>query len=66
MVASRRSTDPASEDLLARLTSAAYQVALRHGLRGPFIDVELDLWRELRAVLAEGPNERPEVVRWPC
>jgi hypothetical protein len=39
------------EELLARLTAAAYSVALRHGLRAPFIDVELALWRELRAHL---------------
>jgi hypothetical protein len=50
-------TSPASEDVLARLTAAAYHVALRHGLRSPFIDVELDLWRELRRVLA-GPPAR--------
>jgi hypothetical protein len=46
---------PPSEDVLARLTAAAYHVALRHGLRSPFIDVELDLWRELRHVLATPP-----------
>ena len=42
-----------AEGLLAALAAAAYGVALRHGLKGPFIDVELELWRELRAVLAE-------------
>ena len=31
-----------SEDVLANLTAAAYRVALRHGLRSPFIDVELE------------------------
>ncbi len=45
----------ASEDVLAQLTAAAYRVALQHGLRSPFIDVELDLWRELRRVLAAAP-----------
>ena len=41
-----------SEEVLAELTSAAYHVVLRHGgVRSPFIDVELDLWRELRRVL---------------
>lgn len=44
-----------AEETLARLTSAAYQVALRHGLRSPFIEVELDLWRELRHALAMPP-----------
>jgi hypothetical protein len=41
------------ERLLAELTEAAYHVALRHGVRGPFLDMELDLWRELRRVLSE-------------
>jgi hypothetical protein len=39
------------EDLLAELTTTAYRVALAGGLRAPFLDVELELWRELRAVL---------------
>lgn len=43
----------ADEELLAELAEAAYRVALRHGLKGPFIDVELDLWRELRVVLTQ-------------
>ncbi len=53
-----------SEDVLAELTSAAYHVALRHsGLRSPFVDLELDLWRELRRVLhAGGSAERPLVA----
>jgi hypothetical protein len=42
---------PDEEDLLAELAAAAYGVALRHGIKGPFIDVELELWRELRDVL---------------
>jgi hypothetical protein len=44
----------AAEGLLAELAAAAYRVALRHGIKGPFIDVELELWRELRAVLRRG------------
>ena len=53
-----------SEEVLAELTSAAYHVVLRHGgLRSPFIDVELDLWRELRRVLhAGGSADRPCVA----
>jgi hypothetical protein len=57
---------PVSDELLARLTAAAYEVALRHGLRAPFIDVELALWRELRAVANQPPADRPEVVSWPA
>lgn len=51
-----------AEHLLAELAEAAYRVALRHGIKGPFIDVELDLWRELRAVLAL-PEELPTCGR---
>jgi hypothetical protein len=53
MVAPRTDVTDFAEDLLARLTATAYSVALRHGLKGPFLDVELALWRELRGVLAE-------------
>ena len=50
--------------MLAELTSAAYHVVLRHGgLRSPFIDLELDLWRELRRVLHDGSAaDRPHVA----
>jgi len=48
-----------AEALLAELAAAAYGVALRHGIKGPFIDVELELWRELRAVLGRGTEAAP-------
>jgi hypothetical protein len=53
MVAPRIDEALDGEALLARLTTAAYSVALRHGLKAPFIDVELALWRELRRVLID-------------
>jgi hypothetical protein len=59
MVAANRQPVPVDEDFLAELTEAAYEAALRHGLKGPFVDVELELWRELRAVL----GRREEVCR---
>jgi hypothetical protein len=43
--------DRHSEEYLAELTDAAYRVALRHGLKGAFVDVELELWRALRHVV---------------
>jgi hypothetical protein len=49
-----------TEDVLAELATAAYRVALRHGLRAPFIDVELDLWRELRATVDSSARRRKE------
>jgi hypothetical protein len=51
---------PVSEELLAVLTAVAYRVALRHGIKGPFIDLELDLWHELRGVL----NAYEEIDTW--
>jgi hypothetical protein len=38
---------------LGQITDAAYRVALKHGLKDPFIDVELDLYDALRKVMAE-------------
>jgi hypothetical protein len=65
MVASRIDTSTSADELLARLTTAAYSVALRHGLRAPFIDVELALWRELRDVLTdELPGAAALPLRW--
>lgn len=37
--------------LVAKLAHAAYTIALGHDRRRPFTDLELALWRELRAVL---------------
>ena len=46
------------ESFLARLTTTAYQVALRHGIKGSFVELELDLWHELRAVCeADEPTD---------
>ncbi len=44
--------ESAQEALLSRLTDAAYRVALRHGIKGPFIDFQLELWQKLREVLS--------------
>lgn len=59
MVSMNRETASIVEHLLAELAEAAYGVALRHGIKGPFIDVELDLWRELRAVLDRYEEAKP-------
>jgi hypothetical protein len=54
--------ESAQEALLSRLTDAAYRVALGHGIKGSFIDLQLDLWQKLREVL-DAPA--PEVGGWP-
>jgi hypothetical protein len=46
---------PKNEALVARLTRVAYDVALHHTPDQPFTELELALWRELRAAFqAEG------------
>jgi hypothetical protein len=60
MVASLPTSD--REAFVARLATTAYQVALRHGIKGSFAELELDLWHELRAacerdVITEGAGE---------
>jgi hypothetical protein len=47
-----------AEGFLAELTDAAYCVALRHGIKGSFVDVELDLWQALRKVLHLGVSRQ--------
>jgi hypothetical protein len=42
---------PEEEALVARLTRAAYDVALRHAPDQPFTELELALWHELRSVI---------------
>ncbi|AMV25562.1 hypothetical protein VT84_14285 [Gemmata sp. SH-PL17] len=40
-----------TEALVARLTRAAYEVALRYRPDRPFNELEFALWREIRTVL---------------
>lgn len=50
------STNPvreATEQFAALLTQVAYDVALRHGVAGSFAELELDLWKKLRAAVTE-------------
>ena len=36
------------DDLLAELTDIAYRALLRQGLQRPFVEVELELWEDIR------------------
>jgi hypothetical protein len=38
------------EDFLARITDAAYNVVLKQGLQRSFVDLELELWQQIRRV----------------
>jgi hypothetical protein len=51
MARQHRESESSFEELLAELTDAAYQAALRQRPHGSFIDLELALWRDLRQVL---------------
>ena len=44
--------DVSSQLDLDVLTDAVYRTALRHGLQGPFLDVELGLYRALQRVMS--------------
>jgi hypothetical protein len=37
------------ENELARLTDIAYQAMLKQGISRPFVEVELELWQQIRA-----------------
>jgi len=41
------------ENLAAELTDAAYQLALRHGVRDKWHDLQLDLWGAMTQALAK-------------
>jgi hypothetical protein len=48
------------EEFLARVADIAYQAVLRQGLTRPFLEVELDLWRQIRSAYGAGaPTDRP-------
>jgi hypothetical protein len=49
------------EEFLARVTEIAYQAILKQGLRRPFLEVELELWREIRAAY-HAQEPRPELL----
>ena len=56
-----RDADLDAEDRIARLTDAAYQVALQNGLSGSFIDVQLGIWSAIRNIIeAEASSARDE------
>jgi hypothetical protein len=40
-----------AEDRIARLTDAAYRVALQKGISGSFVDVQLGIWSAIRNVI---------------
>ena len=47
------------EALAAELTSAAYAVALRHGVEDKWLDVELELWEALKEAVKKWEQGSP-------
>ena len=42
-----------AESLAAELTGAVYRIALRHGTKAAWVDLELDLWRALTEAIKQ-------------
>jgi hypothetical protein len=53
--------DSLLENFAAELTSAAYSVALRHGIRCSWVTVELGLWRALAETVKKWARDGPPV-----
>jgi hypothetical protein len=51
--------DTLLENFAARLTRAAYSVALRHGLGHKWLDLELELWEALKETVKKSGKEPP-------
>jgi hypothetical protein len=49
--------DTRLENFVAKLTLAAYGVALERGTAGNWIDLEIDLWRALADTIKTGGSE---------
>jgi hypothetical protein len=49
--------DTRLDSLVAELTEAAYPIALRHGGRGSWVDLELDLWKALGQAMQKWKRE---------
>jgi hypothetical protein len=55
--------DPLLETFAAELTGAAYGLALRRGVRGSWVDLELDLWHALTDTVRRWARPSPRAGR---
>ena len=53
--------DTLLENFAAELTSAAYAVALRHGVEDKWLDLELELWEALKETVKKCGQEPPQL-----
>jgi hypothetical protein len=51
--------DTLRENFAAELTSAAYAVALRHGVEDKWLDLELELWEALQETVRKWEQGPP-------
>ena len=51
--------DTVLENFAAELTSAAYAVALRHGVEDKWLDLELELWEALKEAVKKWEQGAP-------
>lgn len=51
--------DSPRENFVAELTSAAYGIALRQGIKGSWLDLQLGLWRVVAEMVQKGDRELP-------
>ena len=51
MTDTSQNRNKSQDELVADLTVTAYQVALKHGIKGNFLECELEMHRALRKVL---------------
>jgi hypothetical protein len=49
------------ENFAAELTSAAYAVALRHGVEDKWLDLELELWEALKEAVKKWEQGSPRL-----
>jgi hypothetical protein len=57
--------DTRLENFAAELTSAAYAVALRHGLEENWLDLELELWEAVKETVLKSGQEPPHFADVP-
>ena len=57
----QRDLDIPLEDFTAELTTAAYAVALHHGARNQWLDLQLELWKALKETVKKWEQESPYV-----
>jgi hypothetical protein len=55
--------DTPLETFAAELTSAAYAVALRHGVEGKWLELELELWEALKETIKKWDQRLPPFLR---